>query len=129
MVDGKYPNLIDYRAVPKQVSGGRTFASKLEGNLYQLLNLRVRGGELKDLKCQVHVYLTSARIHMIPDFSAIDTKTNELEYYEGKGFETPVWRIKRKLWKYYGWGPLFVYKAQGNALVLHETIIPKCEEE
>lgn len=112
-----------YKAV-RVTRGGRSFASKLESALHRQLELLEQAGALRDLKCQPHVFLTEARIEMIPDFSAIDTRTGELVYFEAKGFETDVWRIKRKLWKYYGPGKLEVYKGSASRLVLHETIIP-----
>jgi hypothetical protein len=104
---------------------GRSFGSKLEANLFELLLLRERAGEIKELKQQVRVPLTKAEIVYIPDFSYILTATEIKEYAEAKGFETDAWRIKRRLWMHYGPGTLKVYKARGTTPFLFETIVPK----
>lgn len=104
---------------------GRRFDSKLESALHDYLLEQEKVGEIADIKQQVRVKLTLAEIVYIPDFSAIDLKTGTLCYYEGKGFETDVWRIKRRLWAFYGHGPLYVFKGSYKKLYLHEVIIPK----
>ena len=109
----------------KTTRAGRSFASKLEAALFDLLILREKAGELKDVRQQVSVYLTDARIQMIPDYSAVNVETGETEYHESKGAESDVYRIKRRLWKYYGPGKLYVYKGSYRKVYLHEVIIPK----
>lgn len=109
---------------------GRSFGSKLEKDLFIELMLEEKGGLLKNLRQQVSVYLTNARIQYIADFSAevaIGVDAGQVVYYEAKGFETPVWRIKRRLWIHYGPGILLVYKRQGmkGGLTLTETLKPK----
>lgn len=104
---------------------GKTFASGFEGDLYSYLSFLVKAGELSGLRSQVNVRLTRAEILMIPDFAAIETKTGKLIYFEAKGFETDVWRIKKRLWKVYGPAPLRIYKGSvGKTLKLVEEIIP-----
>ena len=88
---------------------GVTLASKGEGNHYGNLLLRERAGEIRDIKTQEHVYLTDARTDYICDFSFVDCKTGVKEWSEFKGFETPVWRIKLNLWRWYGPGKLTVH--------------------
>jgi len=105
--------------------GGRSFASKLEKDLYDFLRIRELGGEIRDLKCQTQVHLTNARIIYKPDYAYFNLLKNREEWAEAKGFETPEWRIKRRLWMHYGPGPLLVYKKSGT-LFLAEEIIPKC---
>lgn len=99
---------------------GISFASKAEAALYQVLKLRESQGEIEDIKCQVQVYLTEAKILYKPDFSY--TKNGKTIWAEFKGFETAVWRIKRRLWKHYGPGPLEVYKGSSKNVFLFETI-------
>lgn len=99
---------------------GMSFASKLEAALYD--HLVASAGDFSDIRCQPHVFLTDSRIEMIPDFSAVDVKTGELTFHEAKGFETAVWRIKRKLWTHYGSGPLHVYKGRPGSLKLVEVV-------
>ncbi len=105
-------------------SCGISFASQLEAALYDHLKLLETGGVIKDISCQVNVHLTDAKILMIPDFSAFDIDLNEKVFYEAKGIETDVWRIKRRLWKHYGPGRLSVYKGTARSLKCVETIIP-----
>lgn len=58
---------------------------------------------------------------MIPDFSAVEKGV--LVFFEAKGFETEVWRLKRRLWKFYGPGPLEVWRSAGRGRIgLVETI-------
>lgn len=103
-------NLVDYRQVPKVKHDGFTFGSKLEKSLYDLLRLMERAGEIKDLKCQDHVYLTRARYHCIPDFRAFEVRRGYHVWYEAKGFEQERFLITKKLWSVYGPGPLVIFK-------------------
>lgn len=104
---------------------GHAFASQGERECFRyLLNLE-KLGEIKEIRCQDTVYLTKARIRMIPDFSAVETHTGERVYYEFKGFETTDYRIKRRLWMHYGPATLHVYKSNRGGLYLHESIKPK----
>jgi hypothetical protein len=111
---------------------GYRFDSQLERALFDQLKLRERAGEIKDLQAQDTVYLTDARIMMKPDFAYTDCATGAREWAEAKGFETTDYRIKRRLWKFYGPGPLHVYGGSASRLVFKETILPKggeCERE
>lgn len=89
---------------------GRSFASKFEAKIFDHLRQLEMAGEIRDLKCQPHVFLTDARIEMIPDFSAVEMKTERVLYFEAKGFETSDWKIKLKLWGVYGPGPLRIFR-------------------
>lgn len=113
----------DFRKKKKVISHhGYSFASKMERDLFDYLKLLEKAKEISNIKLQVSVYLTEARILYKPDFSY--EKENETIYAEMKGFETAVWRIKRRLWKHYGPGILEVYKTNRSGVYLHETIIP-----
>jgi len=114
-----------YGSVRIKHHAGYSFASKLEGDLFDFLEILKKGGNIKDIVVQNSVYLTAARIQYIADFKAFDIELNEYSWWEAKGFETDVWRIKRRLWKHYGPGLLHVYKRQGRGLYLAETIVPK----
>lgn len=104
---------------------GRSFASALEADLYGYLLLLQRQGEVTDVRCQPHVFLTEARIEMIPDFVVLDTRLEEDIYYEAKGFETDIYRLKRKLWTVYGPGRLRVFKGRAGRLKMVEEIRPQ----
>ena len=105
----------------KVSSDGHSFASKLEAAVYQMLKY-----EWENVEVQPSVYLTEARILYKPDFKVWQTNS-ELSglYAEAKGFETDVWRIKRRLWEHYGPGRLQIYKGSHLRPVLAEVIVPK----
>lgn len=111
-------SFVDYRRVRK---------SKREEELGLSLMLRVKAVELKDLRKQDPVIMTKAKIKYVVDFSAYDLKLNQRVYFEMKGFETQVWRLKRRLWKHYGPGRLEVWKKNNSGIYLHEVIEPKLE--
>lgn len=104
---------------------GYSFASKLEAEVFDYLCLIAEAGEIRDLRNQPHVFLTDARIEMVPDFMCVDVKLEQEVYYEAKGFETPEWRLKRKLWTVYGPGRLRVFKKGTTSIRQVEEIIPK----
>lgn len=104
-----------------------SFASKLEAGVYALLKLREYSGEIKILQTQAHYYLTVARILFIPDFKCQDLKTNEIFYVEAKGFNTPVYAIKKRLWKFFAKERLEVYKGSYKRPYLDETITPELQ--
>jgi hypothetical protein len=117
---GKYGN--------KKVEGvpGIWFDSKAEAALYHRLALQQRCGEIHALKCQPGtIFLGPARTQYRPDFSFIKKDGEEVEWAEFKGFETPAWRIKLKLWRSVGPGKLHVYKGSASSMKLVETVIPK----
>lgn len=103
-------------------SDGRSFQSGLERKLYEELLLREKVGEIKDLKCQVSVYLTDAKILYKPDFYCFDFKRNCEIWIESKGFDTAVWAIKKRLWKFYGPGILQIYRGNKKGVFLQEEI-------
>lgn len=118
-------NLVDYRRVPKVEYDGRTFGSQLEANLYIYLKGLIANGELiGEIRCQVHVYMTRARYHCIPDFLVTDPQWGDV-YYEAKGFENDRWPVTKLLWRVYGPGRLRIFKGYGKALRMVEEIIPK----
>jgi len=94
----------------RELRDGRSFASKFEATLYDQLKEREENKEIGVLECQVSVYLTEAKILYKPDFRAFDNGLGVWVWFEAKGFETDVWRIKKRLWKCYGPGRLEIYK-------------------
>lgn len=115
-----------YNSTRTRTRDGHSFASKLEAAVWEILKAKQEAGEISDLRCQHHVSLTLADVKMIPDFSAINTKTGERWFFEAKGAETPEWRIKRRLWAGgYGPGPLEVWSGSYKYPSLKETIYPK----
>ena len=107
---------------------GYSFASQLEASVFEMLKLLERAGEIKDIRTQVSVFLTDARIEYKADFSYIGVKTGETIYAEAKGYSQPTWELKRRLWQHYGPGLLVVYKGSASRPFIYETIIPIIKE-
>lgn len=125
MFSGRQAEKHGNRAVERD---GHWFHSRLEESVYLLLKLREKAGEIKILQCQDVVYLTLARIRYEPDFKCLDLRTNEEFWCEAKGFENDRWPMKKKLWKYYGPGPLEIWKGTHVRPALKEIIVPAKEE-
>ena len=104
---------------------GHWFDSRSEAALFSLLQLRERAGEIRDLASQPGtIFLSKSRIQYRPDFRYVLVGTEEIEHAEFKGFETGVWRLKRKLWIDYGPTKLHIWRGSVSSLKLHETIGP-----
>lgn len=103
---------------------GYSFDSKLEAALYDHLKALEAVGKIRDIRVKPNVYLTRARVLMIPDFMAYDIEVGLDSYYEAKGMETDVWRIKKRLWRFYGPGILHIYRGHYKRLTGPETIVP-----
>lgn len=99
-----------------------SFASKLESSVYTMLKARENAGEIEILQVQDHVYLTDARISYVPDFKCLDKKTDKVFWVEAKGFSTPAFNIKKKLWRFYGPGILELWGGTHQRPVLIEII-------
>jgi hypothetical protein len=115
-----------YKAQKTKVSG-YSFGSKLEAQVFLILKAREQAGEISSITIQDSVYLTKARIQYIADFRFINNSTGEMTWCEAKGMELPQWRIKRKLWMFYGPGDLEVYMGNWQKPFLKEII--KVEKE
>lgn len=107
---------------------GYTFDSKLESAVHDIHLLREKAGEIRNIKQQVSVYLTAARILYKADFSYELVETGETEYAEAKGVSTQSWAIKLRLWRCYGPGKLYLYKGSYTKPYLDEIIIPNLDK-
>jgi hypothetical protein len=112
----------------KVETDGYSFSSKLELAVYQMLRHRLMAGEIKAIQVQAHVYLTDACILFIPDFRCTLANGDDI-FVEAKGFQTDVYRIKRRLWMHYGPSELHIYKGSYTRLYLDEIIKPKGKYE
>jgi hypothetical protein len=113
-----------YRAIAAKATDGRSFHSKLERSVYEMLKLRQRAKEIQDLECQVQVRLTDAQIGTKVDFAFTLRMTGERQFAEAKGFETERWLIIRKLWKHYGPAPLEIWTGTAAKPRVTEIIVP-----
>lgn len=104
-----------YRAV--RTNG---YASKLEAAYAAELHLLAEAGAVTNLAEQVRVPLV-AGITYIPDF-AYTQPDGVRVWVDVKGVETGVFRLKARLWKAYGPGPLQIVKKAGKGFVVARTI-------
>lgn len=102
---------------------GHSHRSKLESAVCQLVWLREKAGELKLIGAEVTIHLSAARIVYIPDLHCL--KDGKDLFIEAKGFQTPEWRIKRRLWLAYGPAPLEVWAGNHAYPKLSEVLHPK----
>lgn len=99
---------------------GIKFPSKLEANDYRTLLGREKLKEIKDIRCQHSIYLSAAQIEYRVDFSYIVCATGEREFFESKGLELDVFKLKKRLWKHYGPGRLRIHYGKGK----YDEVIP-----
>jgi hypothetical protein len=79
---------------------GRTFASKLEAGRYSELKLMENAGLIYQLACQVPFRFEIQSILIckyIADFTYRMADTSVLMVEDAKGFETPEYKLKKKL--------------------------------
>jgi hypothetical protein len=107
----------------KTVVNGIKFDSKSEAEYYQTLSYHVKLGLIKSFEMQPKIYLSKAKILLKPDFYVIE-KDGKSYYLDVKGTQTPVFRIKARLWKAYMDKPLRLVKKSGKGFKLIEEIIP-----
>lgn len=123
----KVPRQNKYKNVKVEYDG-YSFPSKGHAHCYSILKLQEKAGEIQLLQVEDNVRLSEAKILYIVDFKCLDLKTNKEFWVEFKGFETPQWRIKLRLWEHYGPGDLHIYKAtyrNGSISVYLDQIVKR----
>lgn len=105
---------------------GFSFSSKLEAAVYDILYLQKLAGEIKEIQIQDSIKLSDAEIEYRPDYKLTNTD-GKIWWCEAKGFKTAVWQIKKRLWKAYGPGELWVYEGSHMKPKLAEVIQGKSE--
>lgn len=122
-----------FRGKPKYNStrishAGYSFASKLEAAVFNILKVMEIAKKIQNLSTQKRVYLLrNPDIYYIPDFYF--EEDGEPVYAEAKGYETPEWKIKKKLWQHFGPTRLDIYQGSYNNPKLAESIKPKTKGE
>ena len=90
---------------------GRMFDSKAERDRAEQLKVMERDGDIQELELQPQTSLSKAEIGYKPDFAYTENGVRICE--DVKGVETEGFRIKARLWKKYGYGPLRITKRKG----------------
>lgn len=106
---------------------GRSFDSKGEAHCYSFLMNLERAGEIREIETQQTIDLV-AQIRLKVDYVFFDVQLNETVYGEYKGFETPEWLLKKKLWRVFGPGRLRIFSGTYPRYHIEEIIPdgPKC---
>jgi len=102
-----------------------SFPSKLEASVFQVLCLREKAGEIRDVKRQPSVKLTPSITWKV-DFSFTHSLTGETAYCEAKGKWTEAAGLKLRLWRDgFGPGPLEIWQGNWSRPVLVEVVVPR----
>lgn len=109
-----------YGAIKKTVDG-ILFDSTAEANFYVTLKEKKEKGSIKEIELQPKCYLTRAKILYKPDFK-VTFPDGSQAYIDIKGFATPVFNLKKKLWKEYGPGVLKVVEYKRGAFKTIEEV-------
>jgi hypothetical protein len=109
-----------YGAKKTEVNG-IVFDSKMEANLYKDLLLRQSVGQCKIIELQPKVYLSAAKILYKPDFLIEANNNGEKYYIDAKGMDTPVFKLKLRLWKAYSKEKLLIVYKNEEILIQGEA--------
>lgn len=107
---------------------GHWFDSKAESEMFLVLSGWLDEGKITDIKRQQLIKLTAAKIGYKADF-IITYPDGSLEAVEFKGFESEVFLLKKKLYRFYGPFRLSIYKKRGKQIYLDEVIDPEVVNE
>jgi hypothetical protein len=78
---------------------GRIYHSKKEALYAQQLDILLKSKQIKSFRPQVKISIDIDGIHIcnhIVDFEIV-TNANQIEWHEVKGFETAVYKLKKKI--------------------------------
>jgi hypothetical protein len=100
--------------------GTNGYASKAEAAYAAELKLRRMCGQIHDVQRPEPIHLT-AGIKYQPDFSF--TEDGRTVFIDVKGVETPVFRLKARLWVVYGPGLLRVVVRNGKGFMIDREIV------
>jgi|ERR1035437_5925085 hypothetical protein len=112
-----------YGAIRTVCALGHPHPSKLESAVCQMLQIRVRAGEIKELKWQ-HTVELDYGIKWKIDWSFVDVKSGDLSFVEAKGVSTSDYKLKLKMFRECGLGPLEIWKGSSKKCYCVERIIP-----
>lgn len=105
-------NYSKYHVAPKweRIRDDIVFASKMEAKRYDQLKLLEKAGEIQELQLQPRFTLLPAferhgikykAIVYVADFAYYDCKTKKRVCEDTKGYETAIFKLKRKLFAYH----------------------------
>lgn len=103
-----------YRAV--RTNG---YASKAEAAYAAHLQIMLQAGIVRSVLEQPRVPLVAGIVY-VPDF-LVEERDGPC-YYDVKGVETPVFKLKARLWKAFGPGRLRIVKRRGKGFITTKEI-------
>lgn len=109
-----------FKRKPTKIAG-RSFDSQGEAGCFRFLQWLEKSGEIRDIETQQTIDLV-ANIRLKVDYTFFDEKLGEKVYGEYKGFETPEWLLKKKLWGVFGPGRLRIFYGTGPNYKVEEII-------
>lgn len=103
------------------------FPSRLENAVHELLLMREKRGEIRDIKRQQGVVLRDCqhcgtRISWKVDFSFVEVESGSLVFCEAKGVKTADYKKKLKLWRKAPPHPLEIWEGSWQRPKLAERI-------
>lgn len=115
-----------YNARKVEGPNGQIYDSKMELDYYkEILIPLLFTKKIHELHRQIVVRLIKtkgAMISMIPDYAFMENGVRI--YIDVKGMETPVFKLKARLWKTFGPGPLRIIKKVKGKFVTDREITP-----
>jgi len=113
-------------------AAGHQHRSKLESSVCDQYSLRIASGELSGVDCEVRVRICGPeghdcrhtdKIDYIADFRCT-REDGSVFFGEAKGYPTPLWALKLRLWRHYGPAELELWEGSHVRPVLKETVFP-----
>jgi hypothetical protein len=101
------------------------YDSIAESDLGDYLRLICSQNLISGVTRQHCVSLSEADIRCKIDFRVYDEALMNYVWVEMKGLEIDRWRIIKKLWAFYGPGPLRIFKKNKRGIYLDEEIFPR----
>lgn len=101
------------------------FPSKLEASVYQMLLLREKAKEIRNIERQVRIELTDAAIATKIDFRFEEAPEWNRVCCEAKGVSTERWNLLKRLWAYYGPCKLEIWGGNYTRPKIMDIITPK----
>lgn len=111
-----------FNARKAKCPAGHVHNSGAERALCEHLHWLEMAGEVSNIRTEVSVYLSDARIRYVADFVVFDEKLQCDVWHEFKGKEMARWPTIKKLWRHYGPGILRIWKGSAASMRVTEEI-------
>jgi hypothetical protein len=96
--------------------------SELAKSVYAILQDRLAAGEIRNLRREVRVELTAAKVPCKIDFAFEAAPDWRERFAEAKGDQSQFWRAYTKLWERYGPAPLDIWRGTAARPVITRAV-------